>query len=104
MTWKLDYKKRICPNCRGVYRYLFRLSDKKNTIVFICEECTSIWIDKYKINWGDSTSDELLIDKFKVDEIDQQDDKSDEKKSGWIKIENEINRSEWDLCFMKLGY
>jgi hypothetical protein len=90
-------KHEICPNCWEGSRSLFRIADKNRSIVLICDECNSIWINPNEVGWGHTASDNDLKVRFNVKDSE---DLFDENSSGWAALK-EVMQSEWK-DFIKL--
>lgn len=57
----------LCPVCEGGYRYIYKLNGEN--LVFICEECESVWNDPDNTQWGHTASDRTLRDMYLVDNV-----------------------------------
>ena len=58
----------VCPWCEGSYRYLFRLSNEKGTIILLCPECNVAWDDPKNIR-GSGISGETIENRHGVSNV-----------------------------------
>lgn len=81
----------FCPSCKEGSRFLYRLSDQNNSIILICEECNSVWINPENIGFGYTASDEKLVDMFNVQNSEALFDSS----SDWASYDQAV-QSRWN--------
>lgn len=92
-NYQTKNKQAFCPICSSGYRYFYTLSN--NSVILLCDECESVWLDSNKLDDDDAVSDKVLETKFNVDKCKSLFNNFNKSIAGWS-TEKDIKNSCWN--------